>query len=331
MSKPRIAMLMGKSTRNRVFAEQHIQQLQEIGELVMEDHEQLDAEIGKKIIQDADIVITSWGAPRLTEELLEQAPNLKLAAHAAGSVKTIVSPELWECGVRVSSANMALAIGVAETALGMTIASLKNMWRLVDSARNGEWHEERNRVRELYNVTIGVIGAGKAGAHYIKLLQNFNVDVILYDPILTEEQAQAMGAKKVELEELCKQADVISIHAPSIPATYHMINEERLAMMKDDAIIINTARGSIIDEDALVNELRKGRLFACLDVTDPEPPAKDHPFRELPNCVLTCHIAGAVTNGLQRIAAYVIEEIKRFQEGRPLDGEVKESALNIIA
>jgi len=110
-----------------------------------------------------------------------------------------------------------------------------------------------------------------------------------------------------------------------------MMNRERLQRMKDDAILINTARGSIIDEEALAAELEKGRLWACLDVTHPEPPSKEHKFRQLPNVTLIPHIAGAVNNGLYRIGDYVMREIESFLTGQPLDGEVNLSQLHVIA
>lgn len=110
-----------------------------------------------------------------------------------------------------------------------------------------------------------------------------------------------------------------------------MINADLLRIMKDDAILINTARGALIDEDALVAELRRGRLFACLDVTDPEPPAADHPFRTLPNCVLTGHVAGAVNNGVKRLGRFAVAEIRRFLADEPLEGEVREADLARLA
>lgn len=208
---------------------------------------------------------------------------------------------------------------------------LHNMWNLSKNTRQGKWSEDKDKVREVYGVTIGVISAGRAGAHYIKLMKNFDVRILLYDPFVSEEKAAELGADKVELDELLKQSDVVSIHAPSIPETYHMLNGDRLAIMKDNAVLINTARGSIIDEQALVAELEKGRLFACIDVTDPEPPAEEHPFRSLPNVVLTPHIAGAVNNGLYRIGKYVVSEIQAYIEGEKMDGEVLEYKLGSLA
>src|SRR5690606_8161349 len=133
--------------------------------------------------------------------------------------------------------------------------------------------EEYAKIKDIHDVTIGIIGASKAGQHLIRLLQHFEVEVLVYDPVLGDAQIQALGAKRVSLEQLMSASDVISIHAPSIPATDKMINAERLGLMQDDAMLINTARGTNIDEQALIEELQTGRIRACLDVTEPEPPA----------------------------------------------------------
>jgi phosphoglycerate dehydrogenase-like enzyme len=327
-----IVFLLNAKLRNNIFKQEDIDALSRIGSIVFNtDEEGPDADRAKEFIRDANIAITSWGCPRLDRDILQHAPDLELIVHAAGTVKGIVSDEVWRRKIRVSSCAYPLGIGVAETALEFTITALKNMWNLARNTREGKWAEGRDKVREVYGVTIGVIGAGRAGRHYIKLMKNFDVDILLYDPTVDEQQAQEMGVKKVELEELLTKSDVVSIHAPSIPETYHMINKETLALMKDNAILINTARGSLIDEGALVEELKKGRLFACIDVTDPEPPAEDHPFRSLPNVILTPHIAGAVNNGLYRIGKYAVKEIQAYVKGEKMDGEVFENKLSILA
>ena len=328
----KIVSLLNKELTGKIFSEETLSELSKKGELIINnDTANPDPERTKELIEGANIVITSWGSPNLNEDILSAAPHLELVIHAAGSVKGIVSQELWDKGVRVTGSAPVLGMGVAETTLGLTIMSLKNIWKLSESLRNGGWSEGRNNVKEIYDVTIGVISAGFVGAYYIKLLQNFEVEVLLYDPFVSEEKAKEMGARKVELEELLKTSDVVSIHAPSIPATNKMINKETLKLMKDDAILINTARGSIVDEADLFEELQKGRLFACLDVTDPEPPAKDHPFRQLPNIIMTPHIAGLANTGLKRIGKFVASELDKYFKGENMVGEVKPQKLKTMA
>ncbi|CAG7644553.1 hydroxyacid dehydrogenase [Paenibacillus allorhizosphaerae] len=328
----KIAILPSTVRQNAVFAQEHIAELKTMGEVVCNKTEgDPSKEQVMEAIHGADVAITSWGCPALTADVLDRAPNLKLIVHAAGTIKGIASPDVWERGIRVSSGNGPLGQGVAETALGFTITALKNMWTLNRSTHSGGWKEGRDRVREMVGVRIGVLGAGKAGRHYIQLLKLFDVQVLVHDPFLSAAEAQQLGVTLCSLEEMLAASDVVSIHAPSLPSTNKMINKERLALMKDGAILINTARGSIIDESALIPELQSGRLFACLDVTDPEPPAADHPFRTLPNCVLTPHIAGAVTNGLRRLGRFAVTEVRHFTAGQPLTGEVEASALSTLA
>lgn len=328
----KIVLLQSSKTTRKVFTKEQLLYLEKFGEVITnQDEDGVQAASVKHLLKDADIAVTSWGCPILDQNLLDSAPKLKAVLHAAGTVKGIVSPELWERGIRVSSAADALGKGVAETALGLMIMSLKNVWQLTKNTREGEWNKDKDKIKEVFGITIGVVGAGRAGRHFIRLLQAFDVNIVVFDPTVSEEEAKSIGVTKLELEDLLTQSDVVSIHAPSIPETENMFNRGRLQLMKDDAILINTARGSIIDEVALISELEKGRLLACLDVTNPEPPAADHPFRTLPNVVLTPHIAGAVNNGLQRLGQYVVEDIERFLAGNKMAGEVEYVKLNQLA
>ena len=329
----KIVSLLNKEATTKIFSNESLEKLSQMGELVVNDdiNTNPDAKRARELINGGNIVITSWGSPNLNEDILSAAPDLELVIHAAGSVKGIVSQELWNKGIRVTGSAPVLGMGVAETTLGLTITSLKHIWSLSENTKNGGWNEERNKVRELFDINIGVISAGFVGKHYIKLLQNFEVNVLLYDPFISEEKAREMGAKKVELEELLRTSDVVSIHAPSVPATNKMINKDTLKLMKDDAILINTARGSIIDEADLIEELKKGRLFACLDVTDPEPPVKDHPFRQLPNVIMTPQIAGLANTGLKRIGKFVVSELERYLNNEYMVGEIKSDKLKIMA
>ncbi|MFD0673045.1 hydroxyacid dehydrogenase [Cohnella sp. GCM10027633] len=332
MNDRQIVLLQDRTLTDRLFKPEHLERLEKLGRLrVNPSPRRPSPEEAAELIAGADIVVTSWGCPSLDASILDRAPNLQLIAHAAGTVKPIASPAVAQRGIRVCSANDALARGVAETALGLAIVSLKNIWQLARNTREGEWDRQRELVRELYEVNVGIIGAGLSGKHLIRLLQSFQVRVLVHDPFVSEADIRAMGAVKVDLDELLRESDVVSVHAPSIPETDRMINERTLRLMKDDAVLINTARGSLIDEEALAAELRKGRLWACLDVTEPEPPAIDHPFRSLPNVTLIPHIAGATNNGLYRIGDYLTRELELFVQGEPLRGEVNLAGLHRMA
>lgn len=322
----KIAIICSKEKTNDIFTQKTLDRLSQFGELAINEGEATMENI-KATVKDADIAITSWGSLPMSEEILNECPNLKLHMHGAGSVKPYVTDALWERGVKVCASTKPLGIGVAETALGFTIAACKNFFAINEDIHNGGYLREN--ITELYEITVGVVSAGYVGRHYIKLLQNFGVNVLLYDPFVTEERAKEMGCTKAELDELLKNSDVVSLHSPSIPETDHMINAETLKLMKKDAILINTARGTLIDETALYNHMVAGNLkYACIDVYDPEPPLADNPLRSLKNVIMTSHLAGLVQNGLLRIGAHCADEIERFINGQPMECAVTEDMIS---
>ena len=328
----KIALLFSPWRLPIIFTEKTLDQLRELGEVVIHDSDDLSEAAMTKTITGADIVITSWGTPHLTEPVLQAAPDLKLVMHAAGTVKPVVTDALWQRGIRVAASTKPLGIGVAECALGFAISASKNFYQVNADIHNGGWNENRDKCKELYELTVGVIGGGFVGRHFMKLMGNFGVELLLYDPYLSEERAAALGAQKASLEELLTRSDIVSIHAPSIPETYHMFNADTLQLMKRDAILINTSRGSVLDEQALYEHMKAGNLkYACLDVFDPEPPAADHPLRSLPNVIMTPHLAGLANNGKLRIGAHAVEEIRRFLQGEKLECEVRQEMLATMA
>lgn len=326
----KIAMLLDQIIFPQVINPKTLERIHALGEVSINQTRGNDIDNAAALIEGADFAITSWGCPAMTKQLLDRAPNLKLIVHAAGSVKSIVTDEMYDRGVRIVSAAQVLSTGVSETALGLTIASLKNFFKLNAETHSGGW--SHNGITELYDITIGIVGFGLAGRHYAELLQSFAVDVIAYDPGVTAEEMASAGARKVTLEALFAQSDVISLHAPELPSTRHIVNRDSLAAMKDGSILINTARGSLVDEEALAEALTSGKLkYACLDVTDPEPPESESPLRKLPNCILTPHLAGQAANGLRKLGDHCFRQIVNYIEGKPLSGEIQQDSLSTIA
>lgn len=328
----KIAVLMDAPLRATLLSEKTMARLAQWGEVVVNTTDKAEKETVKQVISGADIAITSWGVPCLDAEILAAAPSLRMVAHAAGSVKGIVSDQLYANGVQVISSARILSYGVSETALGLTICACKNVFGFNQSIHNGGWVQDYSVITELFDITVGVVGCGFAGAHYIELLQAFGVNVLAYDPLLSAQEIAAMGAQKCDLATLLAQSDVVSLHAPALDSTHHMINAQTLATMKENAILINTARGSLVDEAALAAAMQAGKLkYACLDVTDPEPPAADSPLRSIPNCIMTPHLAGLANNGKLKIGAHVADEIERFLAGQPLVSEITQAMLATIA
>jgi len=189
---------------------------------------------------------------------------------------------------------------------------------------------DRWDARELSRATVGLVGASNVGRHVISLLEPFEAQILVADPFLDESDALALGVHKVELDELMERSDVVSLHCPANEATHHVLNAERLALMRDGTVIINTARGELVDEAALIAELATGRLFAYLDVTDPEPPALDSPLRSLANVVVTPHIAGCIEN-CNRMGELAVEELRRHFAGEPAVYQITQDMLPRIA
>jgi phosphoglycerate dehydrogenase-like enzyme len=165
----------------------------------------------------------------------------------------------------------------------------------------------------------------------LELLSPFDFEVRVSDPFLESDEALRLGAKPCELEALLRDSDVVSLHAPALPETRHMLDRRRLSLMKDGATLINTARGALVDHAALEAELLSGRISAVLDTTDPEVLPPDSPLYELPNVFLTPHIAGAMGSETERLADLAIDEVERFAKGEPLVHAIRRAHLEHIA
>lgn len=328
-----IKVLVNGEFRERVFAQKYYDKMAKFGEVAVYDKADFsDKEYYLNFVKGATIIVTSWDSPVIDKDILDACPELKAVVHGAGSIRPIISDEFIARKIRVTNSAVAIGEGVAETALGFAISACKGFYWLDRDTSKGLWQENiKSTVTDFYDIKVGVISGGFVGKHMVKLLQNFHVDVLLYDPFLTKEEVAEIGAEKVELDELLKQSDVISIHAPGIPATENMLNADNLPLIKDGAVLINTARGTIINEEALIKELKTGRFKACLDVTYPEPPVKDNPLRNMDNVILTPHIAGTATNGLKRVALHVCDEIERLTKGEKMRTEVNLDNLSKLA
>ncbi|WP_240506583.1 hydroxyacid dehydrogenase [Thermoactinospora rubra] len=278
-------------------------------------------------LAETEVLYTSWGCPPVTAEVLAGAPRLSAIVHAAGSVKHHVTDACWQRGIKVSSAAAANAEPVAEYTLAAILFANK---RVLDIAhiyrttmRGHDWDALYPGFGN-YRRTVGVVGASRIGRRVIELLRPFELEVLVADPYLTED----LGVAHVPLDELVARSDVVSLHAPSLPETRHLMNAARLAAMRDGATLINTARGALVDQDALVAELSTGRIHAVIDVTEPEVPPPGSPLYRLPNVLLTPHIAGSLGGELARMADLSLGELARYARGLPFEHGVQADALS---
>ncbi|KAB8161907.1 hydroxyacid dehydrogenase [Streptomyces sp. 3MP-14] len=293
----------------------------------------LDDPASRRLLASTEVLVTGWGCPPLTPETLAAAPRLRAVLHTGGSVKYLLPNEGWERGLLVSSAAAANALPVAEYALGMILLAGKGVLTLADRYRAerrftlGEVHRDVGNVGR----RVGLIGASRIGRRLIELLRHHDLDVVLHDPYVDEADAARLGARLVGVAELFRESHIVSVHAPAVPETHHLVDRAALASMRDGAVLLNTARGSLVDHEALTEELVSGRLSAILDVTEPEPLPADSPLWGLPNVLLTPHIAGSHGNELSRLGRTAVEELERLAAGHPLRHRVHRAELHRAA
>jgi len=332
MKKPIVAITIGKKYYSRMISEESIRNLESFADVRHTGTDDpADKNEMKRLLDGADACITSWEVSPLDAEIIAAAADLKAVVHMGGSVKRMVSDELFEKGVKVFGASPVLAETVAETALGFMIMGMKKGWEIAAVVKNGGWRDcDCWPPRELRGKMVGIIGASQVGRHVIKLLKLFNVTILVYDPYLSEEDEKLLNVKSVKLMELAERSDVISLHAPVNDKTKQMLNSAIFKVMKDNALIVNTARGALIDEPALIKELSSGRFNAVLDVSDPEPPAVDSPLRKLSNVTLFPHFAGCIED-CSDMSLRAVEELRRFFSGEEALYEITREMFDRIS
>ncbi|WP_160003455.1 hydroxyacid dehydrogenase [Rhizobium sp. 18055] len=324
MRRPGILLAMQPDRTEHVLPDHLLDRLEMLGRLL--DREPLQTfgdDRAKRLLPDADILITGWGAPYVGRDVLSAAPGLRMIAHAAGTVKGLIGQEVFEASIAVSHAAEANSIPVAEFTLAAILFAGKQIFRFRDLYAADRNRDRTHSMQRLpignYGRTVGIVGASRIGRRVIDVLKPFDFNIILFDPTLDSEACAALGAEKADLSTLMRRADIVSLHAPSLPSTHHLLDAHHLALMKDGATLINTARGAVIDEVALLATLATGRIDAIIDVTDPEVPDASSAFYDLPNVFLTPHIAGAVGLERTRLGEMAIDEIGRFLRGEPLE------------
>jgi len=336
MSKNRVLIAINRHWYPSLLSKLDLDRLHTLADVVNAD---IPAAADKKFllehISDVDMVLTSWDTAKFDDEVLECAPRLKLLSHAAGSVRPVVSDTLWQRGIKVTSAAAAISHGVAEFCLGLILMASKRVFWLNQSTHQGGWMESAScfgGLFELYQQNVGVIGAGHIGRRLIQLLQNFDCRVFAYDPFLSVDQARALGCQKVEtIEELFSTCRVVSLNAPTNEGTRNMLRGHHFAALRPGSVFVNTAGSIQINEPEFLRELNRGNFVACIDRCEVEPCALDHPYRTLPNVILTPHIAGTAAENRLRIGTFAVNELEAFLQSKPLVHEVTEESLAAMA
>lgn len=331
---PRILLAMMSGLLDYAFTAAQLERLAASGELLHGGEPVGDLSSAEALasLAQADVIVGHWGCPTLTEEVLAAAPRLALFAYAAGTVKWQVTDAVWSRDIRVTSAAAANAVPVAEYTVASILFANKGVFSFAARERDPDVDVaiDPSRIGNLGR-RVGLVGASHVGRLVIELLGPYDLELAVADPYLSDADAVELGVTRMELDELCAWAELLSLHAPEVESTKGMIGAAQLAALSDGATLVNTARGGLVDETALIAELSTGRISAVLDVTVEEPTPADSPLRRMPNVFLTPHVAGAAGTEMVRLADLAVQEVERWARGEPALHPVTAADMDHIA
>jgi len=338
MGKPKIFVTPSGKLQEQLFLPRVREELASFADPTYnQKEERLTSEELAALLPGYQGLLTGWGAPQLTPAVLDAASELRMVAHAAGTIKFLLPDppsDFFRRGLKMSTATPTMARYVAEHAICLAIACLRRVSSFREEMKGTDlwWGSHSGPEPDtIIEKRVGMVGLGLISWEMVRMLKPFGCEVWAYSKHGDRKRAEAEGVKLVELDDLLRNCPVIFMMAAVRPDTIKMINRERLKLIPDGAVFVNTARGAIIDEEALVEELKTGRFYAGIDVTEPEPPAADSPLRTLPNVLLTPHVGGPVPSRYWDMAMFAAQELGRFFRGEPLQGEVTERRLEGMA
>jgi len=330
----KIIAALPQHTKDRCFTDAAWKKLQSLGEFHWFSHNGWSKEPPNpsftdfcKTLGGADILLTGWGAPKITPDVLNANPNLKLIAHSAGSVAH-VDIDAWKRNITVTNVMPMMGYGVAEFSLLFILDGLRRFAGHVKPELWGTipfYADPKTSGTMLRHKTVGLVGFGIIGRQTLNLLKPFDCQVLVYDPYLRQESVNHLGVTLVPLADLMTRSHAVSLHAPGTEANKNTIDEKMLRLLKPGSVLVNTARGILIDHDALAKVAAEGNIGVYLDVTYPEPLPPDHPLRKLSNVILTPHVAGPTPDANPEMGDCALEEIEHLLNHQPPIWPVSES------
>ena len=318
-------VLMSPELRRRIFAASDWERLEGLLDIV-----HVGAAAPPRGV-NAEIAITGWDTEPLDDDP-SALPSLRFVAHTGGSVRSILPRSLFHRGVRVTQVAAVIAEAVAEFAVMAVIAGLRDAPAFAADLANGEpWNTSRPPGRLLQGSTVGIVGASRTGIATIQRLRPFGCTILVADPMLSAEEAMALGVERSGLDDLCARSHVVSLHAPVLPTTVRMIGRAQVAAMQTGTVLVNTARAALIDEEAVLAACKSGAIRVITDVFPSEPLPLDSVWRGAPGVTATPHIAALTRETLHGQGRQSVDEIERFLSSAPLAGEIVEADYDHIA
>ncbi|MBM7785163.1 hydroxyacid dehydrogenase [Tenggerimyces flavus] len=330
---PVVTVLLTEATKQLVFSAETASRLAGLAEVRYAEGPASSWDLAA-LLDGAVACVTGWGTPRLEQDVLDVSPSLRLIAHTAGSIRNLLPQDAVGRQVRVAQAAAVIAESVAELVILQMLSSLRELHRLDHGLKNGKtWTELRTAFpgRLLGSQVVGLVGASRTGRAVLELLKPFGCEVLVTDPLLSAAEAARLGAELVDLDTLLLRSDVVSLHVPLLPETEGMIGARELALLRDGVLFVNSARGKLVDGDALLAELHSGRIRAALDVFPAEPLPEDSEWRQLAEPILSPHSAGHTIESHRIQGAEMVGEIERLLGGEPLRYEVSAESVAVLA
>ncbi len=285
--------------------------------------------------ENVEVIMTEWGSFKFDADILRYMPNLKAVFYAGGAISGLVSDSFWDRDIIISSAYGANAISVAQYTVSQVLSCVKRIWTYSQATKGARDFIARDTffMPGTYNTTLGIISLGMIGWQVCKYIQSITeMKIVAYDPYVSKDQANAMNVELCSLEDLFKLSDVVSVHTPVRDETKGMVTGGHIASMKENASLINTARGAIIREKEMIEVLKHRQdIVAVLDVTDPEPPEPDSELYDLENVILTPHIAGCMGPECIRMGRSMVQELERYVTGKKLKWQITRQQAAIMA
>lgn len=302
------------SLRETFFPPRHRDRIESLGSVTWNERDQnLSSNDLSEAIPGVDVLVTGWGSPEVTPAVLAEADDLALIAHTGGSVRSYVSAPVYDEGITVVSANDVMATYTAEHAFASVLSKLRAIPTLDADMKDGGYGADDVTIRSLHETEVGLIGLGTIGRTLLDHLRSFDVEVSIYDPYVDpSDLAEVEFARLTDFETALDSA-VVSVHAARTPETIGMIDAEALATIPDGALFVNTARAELVEEEALLAELRSGRIDGAFDVYHDEPLPEGHELRSMDNVLLTPHVGGSQIRA--PLTEAILDDIERFACG----------------
>lgn len=309
--------------KDSFFDSRAIDRLNLIGDVIYNETEKdFTKEELREILRDIDVVVTGWGTALIDKSMILDTP-LKMICHTGGSVGLVIDMDVYETDVVIISGNEYYAESVAEGVLAYMLFMLRKMDWFSSELKKGIWLDGNAAKNEgLLDQTVGLISLGKISRYMIEMSKFFRIKFKVFSTRPNLKLAEEMGFTYASLEEIFKTCKIVSVHTAKNPQTYHMINKEHFKLLQDDSIFINTSRGSVINEEDLIEDLKKNRFRALLDVYDIEPLPQGSPLLTFSNVTLFPHQAGPTFDRRAQITNFLIDDVQNYLKGMSVKNEI---------